>query len=87
MVQWAKVLWATNGDKNSKFFHNHATQRKQKNSIHKIRHTFGQWRSGSEDTDKCLIDYYQELFTLAHLQNSNAATNSISFIISVDMYS
>ena len=35
-LQRAKVLWASNGDKNSKFFHSRATQRKRKNSILKI---------------------------------------------------
>lgn len=40
--QWAKVLWATNGDKNSKFFHRRATQQKWKNSILKIWDTSSQ---------------------------------------------
>ena len=34
--QWAKFLWAKDGDKNSKFFHSRVTQRKRKISIQKI---------------------------------------------------
>ena len=40
--QWAKVLWVINGDKNSKFFHSRAVQRKRKNSILKIQDTSSQ---------------------------------------------
>ena len=35
--------------------------------------------------DRCLINYFQELFTSAHLQNFDAATNSIESIISANM--
>lgn len=35
--------------------------------------------------NRCLIDYFQELFTLVYIQNSNVATNSINSIISNDM--
>ena len=31
--QRSKVLWATQGDRNSNFFHNRATQRRRKNTI------------------------------------------------------
>lgn len=35
--------------------------------------------------DRFLINYFQELFTSAHLQTSDAATNSIETIINADM--
>ena len=76
------MLWASNGDKNSKFFHSRATQRKRKNSILRIRNLKGQWRTNSSEVDRCLIDYFKELFTSVHIQNSDVATNSI---ISEDM--
>lgn len=68
--QWAKVLWASNGDKNS---------------ILRIWNLDGQWRTNPNEMNRCLIDYFQELFTLIYIQNSNVATNSINSIISNDM--
>ncbi|KAL0006905.1 hypothetical protein SO802_008407 [Lithocarpus litseifolius] len=83
--QRAKVLWASNGDKNSKFFHGRATHRKRKNSILRIQNSYGQWRKNPSEVDRCLVDYFKELFTSVHIQNSDAATNSINSIISEDM--
>ena len=83
--QRSKVLWATNGDKNSKFFHSWATQRKRKNSIKKIRDESGNWTTNTEQVFECLIKYYQDLFTSAQSHLHGAATNSIQTIISVEM--
>ena len=35
--QWSHVLWLSNGDSNTKFFHTKATQRHRKNTIGGIR--------------------------------------------------
>ena len=39
--QRSRALWATHGDKNSKYFHNRATQQFQKNKIDGIRDEAG----------------------------------------------
>ena len=83
--QRSKVLWAQNGDKNSKFFHVRATQRKRKDSIQKICDASGVWTSNPEDIAKCVVDYYQELFTTTNLPQNEAATNSINSLISEEM--
>lgn len=64
-VQRSKVLWAANGDKNSKYFHYHATQRKRKNSILKIRKADREWSSDMDQVTKTLTTYFQELYTSA----------------------
>ncbi|XP_075664977.1 uncharacterized protein LOC142634560 [Castanea sativa] len=56
--QRSKVLWAVNGDKNSKLFHCHATQRKRKNSILRIRKADGEWSSDMEQVTETLITYF-----------------------------
>ena len=83
--QWAKVLWAKDGDKNSKFFHSRVTQRKRKISIQKIWAASGDWTSNHEEVEKCPIDYFQELFTSANLQHNVAATDSINKVTSSEM--
>ena len=75
--QRSKVLWVANGDKNSKFFHCHATQRKRKNSILKIHKVDGEWSLDMEQATKVLIIYFKELYNSANLPPCAAATNSI----------
>ena len=83
--QRAKVWWAKDGDKNSKFFHSRATQRKRKNSIQKIWAVSSDWTSNLEEVEKCLINYFQELFTSANLQHNAATTGSIIKVTSNEM--
>ncbi|XP_023898698.1 uncharacterized protein LOC112010585 [Quercus suber] len=59
--QRSKALWAANGDKNSKFFHCRATQRKRKNSILKIHKADGEWSLDMEQVTEALITYFKEL--------------------------
>lgn len=47
--------------------------------------TFGDWTSNLEEVEKCLIDYFQELFTSANLQHNAAATDSINKVTSNEM--
>ncbi|XP_050277977.1 uncharacterized protein LOC126719473 [Quercus robur] len=83
--QRSKVLWAANGDKNSKFFHCRATQRMRKNSILNIRNEDGGWSSDSEAVAETLTAYFQALFTLANLPLCEAATDSINRVITDEM--
>ena len=83
--QRSKVLWAANGDKNSKYFHYRATQRKRKNSILKICKADGEWSSDMDQVTKTLTTYFQELYTSANLPPCEAATNSINQVISDEM--
>ena len=83
--QRSKVLWATKGDRNSKYFHSQATQRKRKNSIQKLRSTNGQWSSSSEEVTEILIGYFQELYTSANQVPCDTATEAIEKVISQDL--
>ena len=56
--QRSKVLWATNRDKNSKYFHCRATQRKRKNSILKILKADGEWSSDMGQVTDTLTCYF-----------------------------
>ena len=59
--QRAKVMWAKFGDRNSKIFHSHASQRKRKNLIRKLKDPNGQVVDTNEDIAECLVQYYQDL--------------------------
>ena len=83
--QRSKMLWAANGDKNSKFFHCHATQRKRKNLILKIYKADGEWSSNMDQVTESLTTYFKELYASANLPPCEAATNSINQVINEEM--
>ena len=83
--QRSKVLWATQGDRNSKYIHSRATQRKRKNTIQKLQSTNGQWSSSSEEVTEILIGYFQELYTSANQAPCDTTTESIEKVINPDL--
>ena len=86
-LQRSKVLWAKNGDQNSKYFHRRDTQRYRKNSIVNIRNSEGHWCSNMEEVTATLVDYYRDLFTSSQPPQHNETLNSIQNIITEDMNS
>ena len=71
------MLWLKNGDSNSKFFHNKATQRFRKNSILGIEDKRGNWQEQPEVIGDIIMEYFAEFFTT---RNSVIEEGSLSFI-------
>ncbi|XP_021749725.1 uncharacterized protein LOC110715453 [Chenopodium quinoa] len=51
------------GDRNTKYFHHKASQRKSKNRIRGLMDSNGDWRTGKHDVEKIILDFYGSLFT------------------------
>ena len=62
-AQHSRVLYANQGDKNSKYFHCCATKRFWKNSTEGIRDEEGVWRTTQEELGEIMVNYYKSLFT------------------------
>ncbi|VFQ91828.1 unnamed protein product [Cuscuta campestris] len=62
--QRAKQHWLSEGDRNTRFFHNYASHRRRKNYIRKLRDSNGNWHEGSNLT-KLVFDFYSDLFVCA----------------------
>lgn len=71
--QRTRADWLTAGDRNSKFFHNRATIRKKKNSIHRLVDNNGEVQESEEGIARIIGSYYASLF-----QSSNPSTIDIS---------
>nr|XP_023921575.1 uncharacterized protein LOC112033027 [Quercus suber] len=67
--QRSRVQWIKDGDKNTKFFHGTAAQRKQQNFIKGLKDNEGVWQTEEGIVSKMLIDFYSELFTSSSPQN------------------
>ena len=65
-IYWAqrsRVNWNKHGDKNSKFFHLKASQRRQKNLIQGIMDIEGRWVEDIEDVAGVAVQYFNHLFS------------------------
>ena len=83
--QRSKVLQATQGDRNSKYFHSQSTQRRRKNTIQKLRSINGQWSSNNDEVAEIIIGYFQEFYSSGNQALCDAATESIEKVINLDL--
>ncbi|KAK9750883.1 hypothetical protein RND81_02G228300 [Saponaria officinalis] len=60
--QRSRTLWLKDGDKNTKFFHRKAGQRRQKNQITKIVDEEGRIHEGTRDIKDVAVKYFEGMF-------------------------
>ena len=61
-AQQSRINWLKHGDRNTKFFHAKASQRRRKNFIKGIRNSQGQWVENLEEVVQVTSDYFDNLF-------------------------
>lgn len=57
------------GDKNTKYFHTKAFDKKKKKSKTKLQIDYGEWKKGAQ-FEELIIDYFQQLFSTS-IQHGN----------------
>ncbi|TYH01219.1 hypothetical protein ES288_A09G040200v1 [Gossypium darwinii] len=72
-AQRSRVMWLKEGDRNTRFFHVRATNRRKKNNIARLKDTNDSWRDNNVDICKAIREYFQLLFK-SNL-NSNSELN------------
>jgi hypothetical protein len=66
-----------NGDRNTKFFHAYANQRKKRNQISKIIDKDGRLCSSKEDIEEAFISFFKELLMTSQQLEVEACTSSL----------
>ena len=61
--QRLRIEWLKYGDKNSKFFHATASQRRQKNRIGGLVDELGVWHDDQESTERLILDYFKSIYS------------------------
>lgn len=65
--QRAKQHWLQHGDRNTKFYHMHASQHKKKNGIQSIVTSSGVLITNPKLIGDSFSDFFQHLFTSSHM--------------------
>jgi hypothetical protein len=61
--QRARVQWLMEGDKNTRYFHIKASQRRQRNEIKGLFTTTGVWVTNKYDIQHTVVEYFEQMFT------------------------
>ncbi|KAL5748136.1 hypothetical protein ACOSQ2_025433 [Xanthoceras sorbifolium] len=61
--QRSRALWFKEGDRNTRFFHSKATQRRRRNRILCLMGDDGRWRDKVEEIETVIMDFYRDLFS------------------------
>ena len=78
-------LWATFGDKNSKYFHSRATQRYQRNKINGVRDGRGHWKHDPKEIANEFLKYFAKLFYISNNCQPELALDTIQSLVTDDM--
>ena len=83
--QRSRSIWLPAGDKNTKFFHQRASQRRRKNTIEGLYDADGVWRRDAGEIAGIAEEYYKSLFTASCNLNTEAVLASVDRVVTGDM--
>ena len=83
--QQSRVQWLENRDKNTKFFHGIATQRKRQNFIKRLRDEEGVWQNDGHTFSRLLVGFYEKLFASSNPQNMERILNRVKEVVTDSM--
>ena len=83
--QRSRTQWLGEGDRNTKYFHHRASERRKKNTINGLWNENGLWCSDKESIAATAIAYFEEIYTTTHPVNVNEVTNLIPAKVTREM--
>lgn len=83
--QRSRIQWLVAGDKNTKFFHMRASQRKKKNKITQLRKMSGQVTTDEQDMMAMTAAFYKQLYQSEGTDNMEAVLETVPVKVTSDM--
>ena len=85
--QRLKLHWLKEGDQNTGYFHNRASQRYKRNYIKRLRNDNGDWCEGDEQVADLFCDYFKGLFATSNPSHVEEVLATIPRVVSDSMNS
>ena len=85
---WAhrsRVLWLKDGNKNTRFFHNKASQQRRRNYINGLFDDSGSWTTNPTQISASILNFYQQLFTSSNPSGFEAVLDIIPQRVTAEM--
>ncbi|KAL0001855.1 hypothetical protein SO802_015636 [Lithocarpus litseifolius] len=83
--QRSRALWVKCGDRNTKFFHETASNRRRKNRIEGLCDNEGRWREDQGEVEGIILDYFKEIYSTNYPANFRISLGAIDRRVSDDM--
>ena len=83
--QRSRAQWLACGDRNTKYFHGVATQRKRRNFIKGIRDIQGVWVSDERVVGEVFVDFYSQLFSSSNPTDLERVLEGVQPLVSNSM--
>ncbi|KAA3484941.1 reverse transcriptase [Gossypium australe] len=83
--QRARMNWLKEGDENTKFFYNCASQRRRANRVEELEDEHGQITSDKRKMAEMAKKYFENLFTLGGINNTKYILSGIDVRVPEDM--
>ena len=84
-AQRSRINWLKHRDRNTKFFHAKATQRRRRNYIKGIRNSHGQWVEDLEEVVRVASTYFDNLFHAGVEDQMEECLNTVQCMVTDDM--
>uniref|UniRef100_A0A2N9ETE5 Reverse transcriptase domain-containing protein n=1 Tax=Fagus sylvatica TaxID=28930 RepID=A0A2N9ETE5_FAGSY len=83
--QRSRTSWLKNGDRNTRYFHGHASQRRRRNRIMGLRNNEGVWVEAKEEVVSTLVGYYENIFTSSQPTHIEEAVTHVPQVITTSI--
>ena len=85
--QRSRAIWLPAEDRNTKFFHQRASQRRRKNHIAGFLDNNGLWSTSEEATAREVENYFMDLFTSSNPRNMGPVLDVVDRVVTPEMNS